>query len=567
MKASIPESGEHPEAESAQAQGLRRLEESYVDICARRAVEAELDARVRARAEQNYESYLNELRRQLLTEGEAGCENARTFHKLSQLEKLEQRTLQINAMKLLRPAAPEEIIGQDAAMQSLVARLSSPYPQHIILYGPPGVGKTSTARLALAIAASRPGSLFAPDAPFVEVDGSSLRFDPREGSNPLLGSVHDPIYQGATRELAVEGIPEPKPGLVTEAHGGVLFIDEIGELDPHLQNQLLKVMEDKRVHLDSSYFDPSNERIPQYIKKIFTDGLPADFLLIGATTRERGSISPAFRSRCAEVWFEALPPQAIRRILTISARKLKMKPEPAAVEQILAYCCDGRSANKVLLDACALALLEQEQPRLPVKVSAAHVQKALQSSRIHPPMPRRDHGRPCAGRICGLGVSGQQGNIIEIEALAFPMPKGQGSLRFNEAAGSMARDSVFNAGTALRCLNGIDPADYDLHINITGGGQVDGPSAGLAIYLALYSAITGIPLRQDVAVSGEISIRGELRPVGGINQKIAAARQARLAAVLLPVDNLSEMPPESPDLPIIAAADTTACWEYMTAPA
>ena len=73
---------------------------------------------------------------------------------------------------------------------------------------------------------------FAKDAPFVEASGTTLRWDPRETTNPLLGSVHDPIYQGSRREFAEGGIPEPKLGLVTRAHGGVLFIDEIGEMDP-----------------------------------------------------------------------------------------------------------------------------------------------------------------------------------------------------------------------------------------------------------------------------------------------------------------------------------------------
>ncbi len=87
-----------------------------------------------------------------------------------------------------------------------------------------------------------PSSPFFSYSTFVEVDGTTLRWDPREITNPLLGSVHDPIYQGARRDLAETGIPEPKLGLVTEAHGGgVLFIDEIGEMDPLLQNKLLKV--------------------------------------------------------------------------------------------------------------------------------------------------------------------------------------------------------------------------------------------------------------------------------------------------------------------------------------
>jgi len=91
-------------------------------------------------------------------------------------------------------------------------------------------------------------------------------------TNPLLGSVHDPIYQGAKRDLADSAVPEPKLGLVTEAHGGILFIDEIGELDLLLQNKLLKVLEDKRVRFDSSYYDPSDPNVPKYIKKLFEEG-------------------------------------------------------------------------------------------------------------------------------------------------------------------------------------------------------------------------------------------------------------------------------------------------------
>ena len=176
-------------------------------------------------------------------------------------------------------------MGQERGVAALMSKIASPFPQHIIIYGPPGVGKTAAARLALEAAKKMPHTPFPEDAPFVEVDGTTLRWDPREASNPLLGSVHDPIYQGAKKDLIEGGIPEPKPGLVTEAHAGVLFIDEIGEMDIRLQNKLLKVLEDKKVILESSYYDPSDPQVPKYIKEIFENGLPADFLLVGATTR------------------------------------------------------------------------------------------------------------------------------------------------------------------------------------------------------------------------------------------------------------------------------------------
>ena len=90
-------------------------------------------------------------------------------------------------------------------------------------------------------------------------------------------------------------------------------------------------------------------------------------------------------------------------------------------------------------------------------------------------------------------------------------------------------------------MTGIDIAEFDLHINVVGGGNIDGPSAGLAIFLALYSAVTNEPLPQDVAVTGELSIQGKVRAVGGIVEKLYAARQAGMRRVLLPKENAREV--------------------------
>jgi len=227
---------------------------------------------------QRHEDYVNEIKMQILKE-DSGPDTPETLRKLEELEQLEARQLARSAMEIIRPASMSEIVGQDRAVKALLAKVASPFPQHVILYGPPGVGKTTAARLALEEAKKVKLAPFAADARFVEVDGTTLRWDPREVTNPLLGSVHDPIYQGAKRDLAEGGVPEPKLGLVTDAHGGVLFIDEIGEMDPILLNKLLKVMEDKRVTFDSSYYDPADPNVPQYIKRLFEQGAPADFVL------------------------------------------------------------------------------------------------------------------------------------------------------------------------------------------------------------------------------------------------------------------------------------------------
>src|SRR5699024_4541620 len=144
------------------------------------------------------------------------------------------------------------IIGQDEGIRSLEAALCGKNPQHVLLYGPPGVGKTAAARLIMEKAKKNTDSPFLIDAPIVELDGTTARCDERGIADPLSGSVDDPIYQGAG-SMGQAGIPQPKPGAITKAHGGILFIDEIGELHPIQLNKLLKVLEDRKVFLESAY--------------------------------------------------------------------------------------------------------------------------------------------------------------------------------------------------------------------------------------------------------------------------------------------------------------------------
>ncbi len=209
---------------------LDEIENEIADIIARRTLEDELEKKINERLQKRHEEYVSEIKMQIIKEN-AGPENAQTLKKFAVLEKLEQKHLMRSVLDVLKPLNFNEVVGQERPVRALLSKLASPFPQHILLYGPPGVGKTTAARLALAAARSLKYSPFEQDAAFIEVNGTTLRWDPREVTNPLLGSVHDPIYQGARRDLADSGVPEPKPGLVTDAHGGVLFIDEIGEMD------------------------------------------------------------------------------------------------------------------------------------------------------------------------------------------------------------------------------------------------------------------------------------------------------------------------------------------------
>ena len=106
----------------------------------------------------------------------------------------------------------------------------------------------------------------------------------------------------------------------------------------------------------------------------------------------------------------------------------------------------------------------------------------------------------------------------------------------------MAKDSVFNAASVVREITGKYIGDYDLHINVIGGGNIDGPSAGTAILACITSAITGKKIRQDVAVTGEISLAGRVRPVGGVFEKAYGARQAGMKMLVIPKENEKDIP-------------------------
>lgn len=517
---------------------ISQIKDKLSDDAAKRYVEEGIKREVVRRIETREKEYLNEMKLQVINK-HSGIENASTLKKYAQLEKLKQVKLSRSILNVMRPVTEEEIIGQRDAVADLISKLATPFPQHVILYGPPGVGKTTSARLALDIAKGKKYTPFQSNAKFVEVDATTLRWDPRESVNPLLGSVHDPIFQGANRELAEMGIPEPKPGLVTEAHGGVLFIDEIGELDIMFQNKLLKVLEDKRVRFDSSYYDINNDNIPKYIKMLFEEGAPADFILIGATTRSPEEINPALRSRCAEIFFNPLSGTDIENIVKNAAKKLGVKISDEGAQYISSYTYEARKAVCIVAD-CYSSIIEKEGNDKGIEITLDCIKHAVTRARLVPVNRRKSSNSREVGKINGLGVNGFLGNVIEFEAICFDREDEAGKVRFNETAGSMTKDSLFNALSVVRKLTGKDLNKYDIHVNCVGGGKVDGPSAGAAITCLIYSVVMEKPARQDTCITGEISIRGGIKAVGGVVEKIYAAKRAGFKYVIVPEENVQE---------------------------
>lgn len=471
-------------------------------------------------------------------ESKKEMEKLQLLRKISLTEPLSEKT---------RPTKFDEIIGQEEGLKALRAALCGPNPQHVLIYGPPGVGKTAAARLVLEEAKRNTNSPFTEEAKFFEIDATTARFDERGIADPLIGSVHDPIYQGAG-PLGMAGIPQPKPGAVTKAHGGMLFIDEIGELHPVQMNKLLKVLEDRKVFLESAYYSSEDNNVPVHIHDIFQNGLPADFRMVGATTRMSGDIPPAIRSRCLEVFFRALLPREIAVIAENAARKIEFPLDEGAVEVIKKYATNGREAVNIVQIAAGIAQTADRKT-----ISVADVEWVVNSGQYSPRPEKKVPARPQVGVVNGLAVYGpMMGTLVELEARVIKAVKGQGQLMVTgvveeeEIGGgsgkvmkrkSMAKGSVENVLTVLRHNFKVEPRNYDIHVNFPGGGPIDGPSAGVAIATAIYSAIKNIPVENKVAMTGEVSIRGQVKPIGGVVAKVEAARQAGANKVLVPKEN------------------------------
>ena len=491
--------------------------------------------------------FLNLLRSQ---QGNKVAVERESKKEMEKLQRMREVSLTEPLAERTRPSTFAEIVGQEEGLKALRAALCGPNPQHVLIYGPPGIGKTAAARLVLEEAKRNGLSPFGINAKFIEMDACTARFDERGIADPLIGTVHDPIYQGAGA-MGMAGIPQPKPGAVTKAHGGVLFIDEIGELHHIQMNKLLKVLEDRKVFLESSYYNSEDQNIPSHIHDIFQNGLPADFRLIGATTRLANDIPPAIRSRCVEIYFRPLLKDEIALIVGNAVRKIGFEMEDGAMTIFQSYATNGREAVNMVQIAAGIALNENKKT-----ITQATAEWVINFGQYNPRPEKKIPTVPQIGFVNGLAVSGPNiGTLMEIEVSAAVNVGGNGKMTVTgvvdeEEIGtpgrtmrrqSMAKASMDNVLTVLANRFNIEHKNYDIHVNFPGGGPIDGPSAGITVATAIYSAIKGIPIDNTVAMTGEISIRGLVKPVGGVNAKVIAAKQAGAATVIIPKDNWQDI--------------------------
>ncbi|MEG2538783.1 MAG: S16 family serine protease, partial [Clostridium sp.] len=188
-------------------------------------------------------------------------------------------------------------------------------------------------------------------------------------------------------------------------------------------------------------------------------------------------------------------------------------------------------------------------------IKAEDIEWVIESGQYSPRPEKKIESRPQIGYVNGLAVYGpNMGTIIEVEATVTESKDSSGALVITgiveeEETGShyrrvkrksTSRASVENVLTVTRKYLGLDTNKLDIHINFPGGVPVDGPSAGITIATAVYSAIMKIPVSNEIAMTGEVSIRGYVKPVGGIIAKIEAAKKAGAKRVLIPRDNYQD---------------------------
>ncbi|MBG9543588.1 Lon protease [Cytobacillus firmus] len=484
------------------------------------------------------------------------------------LKKMRSISLTEPLSEKVRPSSFADIVGQEDGIKSLKAALCGPNPQHVIIYGPPGVGKTAAARLVLEEAKKNAKSPFKAASIFIELDATTARFDERGIADPLIGSVHDPIYQGAGA-MGQAGIPQPKQGAVTNAHGGVLFIDEIGELHPIQMNKLLKVLEDRKVFLESAYYNEENTQIPTHIHDIFKNGLPADFRLIGATTRTPNEIPPAIRSRCMEVFFRELAEEEIIAVAGKAAEKVNLAVSEKGLGILANYARNGREAVNMIQISAGLAITEDRD-----YIKDEDIEWVVQSSQLSPRMERKINSHSAVGLVNGLAVYGPNtGALLDIEVTVIPA-KEKGSINITgiveeESIGgqgksirrkSMAKGSIENVITVLRSM-GVPADEYDIHVNFPGGVPIDGPSAGIAMATGIYSAIYKRPVDNTVAMTGEISIHGYVKPIGGVYPKVKAAKKAGAQTVIIPKENMQSILKEITGIKIVPVSHLNEVFE------
>src|SRR3989338_8889115 len=396
-------------------------------------------------------------------------------------------------------------------------------------------------------------------APFFEATGA------RAGA--LLGDVrHDPLQSGG---LGTPAHLRVEPGMIHKASGGVLFVDEIATLSMKSQQELLTAMQEKKYPI-TGQSEMSSGAMTR------TEPVPCDFVLVAAGNYDDlQRVHPALRSRIRGYGYEIYinldmedtsdNRQKIYQFIAQEVRKDGKIPQfsRAAADLILfeARKRSGRK-NKLTLRLRDLGGLVRaagdvakekghklalEKDVIEAKMSARTLEQQMVSKILDEKRDYRIYLTEGAlvGRVNGLAVSGEgdAGLVLPIEAEVAPASsRAEGKLIATGKLGDIAKEAVQNVSAIIKRISGKDISMQDLHIQFlqTYSG-VEGDSASVSVATAVVSALENIPVRQCLAMTGSLSVRGEVLPVGGVTAKVQAAIVAGFKEVIVPNANLEDV--------------------------
>ncbi|MEA1993159.1 MAG: ATP-dependent protease LonB [Euryarchaeota archaeon] len=395
-------------------------------------------------------------------------------------------------------------------------------------------------------------------APFFDATGAH--------AGALLGDVrHDPFQSGGMGTPPHERV---ESGMIHRAHKGVLFIDEISTFKINMQQAMLTAIQNGKYPITGQSEMSSGAMVR-------TKKVPCDFILVAAGNIETlKGMHPALRSRMRgygyEVYMSNTMPDTVenrRKLVRVVAQEVEKDGKiphftKNAVKEIIneARRRAGRK-NSLTLIIRDLGGMIRAAGDVAIKgeaeyVTIKHVKQARTLARslehqiaddyIEKKKEYRvfDTSGTNTGRVNGLAVlGGKSGIIMPIEAEAAPAgSKNEGRIIATGKLGEIATESISNVSALIKKKTGKTISDYDIHIQFLQAYEgVEGDSASVSVAASIISAIKGIPIRQDLAMTGSLSVRGKVLPVGGITAKVEAAIGAGMEEVVLPESNKEDV--------------------------
>ncbi len=395
-------------------------------------------------------------------------------------------------------------------------------------------------------------------APFEDATGAH--------AGALFGDVrHDPFQSGGLETPAHERV---EAGAIHRAHKGVLYIDEINTLTIESQQKILTAMQEKKFPITGQSERSSGAMVR-------TEPVPCDFILVAAGNLDAlMGMHPALRSRIRgygyEIYMNDTMPDTMenrRKLVRFVAQEIIKDGkiphfDKYAVAEIIKEAKKRagrrnhltlrlRDLGGIIRTAGDIALSENAKV---VTVShvlrAKKIAKTIEEQLADKYIERRkdyklflvEGGK--VGRVNGLAVIGESaGIVLPIIAEVTPaLSKEEGKIIATGKLQEIAKEAVINVSAIIKKIIGKDISNYDVHIQFVGTYEgVEGDSASISVTTAVISALEGIEVDQSVAMTGSLSVKGEVLPVGGITQKIEAAIQAGLKRVIIPKDNIDDV--------------------------